>query len=75
MSTLYIRDVPESVSATLKQRAAEAGLSLSGYVNVELSRLAETPTNASLLERMRSLPRPGAPGRVDIVKALRDERG
>ena len=75
MSTLYIRDVPDDVSATLKQRASEAGLSLSGYVNAELVRIAETPTNAALLERMRKRPSAGAPGRVDIAQALRAERG
>lgn len=74
MSTLYIRDVPDDVSATLKQRASEAGLSLSGYVNAELVRIAETPTNAALLERMRKRSSARAPGRVDIAQALRAER-
>lgn len=75
MSTLYIRDVPEDVSATLKQRASEAGLSLSAYVNAELVRIAEVPTNAALLEQVRRNPPASAPGRVDIVHALRAERG
>lgn len=36
MTTLYIRDVPEQVAATLKDRAASAGMSLSAYVTGEL---------------------------------------
>lgn len=75
MPTLYIRDVPEDVAATLKERAAKSGQSLSGYVTAELSRVAATPSNAMLLERMRNRSHSGGPGRVDIVEALRTERG
>jgi antitoxin FitA len=53
MTTLYIRDVADSVAETLKQRAAAAGMSLSAYVARELADIAARPTNAEIVEAVR----------------------
>lgn len=73
MSTVQIRNVPESVSRMLKARAAAEGRSLSDYLLRELERIAARPTRRDVLERIE------ARGRVDIafvdaeVRAAREE--
>ena len=51
MTTLYIRDVPDDVAETLKQRAAARGQSLSAYVAAELKQEVEIG-RASCRERV-----------------------
>jgi hypothetical protein len=74
MTTLYIRDVSEAVAETLKQRAAAASLSLSAYVAGELTKIAERPTNAEIVQRLRARDRSDGPSTADIVEAVRDSR-
>lgn len=74
MATLYIRDVDDAVAETLKQRAAADGKSLSTYVAAELAKLAARPSNAQLVERLRSLDRSGGPTRQDILEVVADSR-
>lgn len=74
MSTLYIRDVPDDVTAILKQRAADAGMSLSSFVKEELVRVAKRPTNAQLLNRLHNQERSSRPTRTDILEALETSR-
>lgn len=71
MTTLYIRDVPDAVAATLKERAANEGQSLSTYVSAELSALAERPTNAEVVARLRSRRREAGVTPERVVEALR----
>lgn len=74
MPTLYIRDVPDDVAETLKERAAADGQSLSAYVAGELRRLAGRPTNAEVVERLRQEDRTWAPAPEEIVSALQESR-
>lgn len=74
MTTLYIRDIPDDVAETLKARAATEGRSLSAYVGAELSKLAQRPTNAEVVSRLRAADRRGAPTREDILAALHESR-
>lgn len=53
MATLYIREVPEAVSQTLKERAAAQGQSLSAYISAQLTMIAARPSNAEIVERLR----------------------
>jgi antitoxin FitA len=65
MGTLVqIRDVPEDVHATLKARAALAGVSLSEYLRGVLERTAARPTPAELSARI------GARGRPTLSEPL-----
>ena len=52
MSTLQIRDVPDDVRRTLKERAARSGKSLSSYALEELARSARQPTIEELDARI-----------------------
>lgn len=74
MSTLYIREVPEDVAETLKERAAAQGQSLSAYVSAELSKIAARPTNGEVVARLRALDRTGSPSADEIVAAIQTGR-
>lgn len=69
--TLQIRSVPEAVHATLRSRAAAAGMSLSSYLLEELTEMAARPTVAEVLRRAGE--RSGA-DLDEIVVAVRADR-
>lgn len=69
---IQIRNVPEEVHRRLKMRAAQAGQSLSDYLLREVTESARLPTNAEMLERLRTLPVPQSD--VDTAELIRDER-
>ena len=60
MATLYIREVPEHVATVLKERAAAQNQSLSAYVNAQLAIIAARPSNAEIVERLRTRDRQAA---------------
>jgi antitoxin FitA len=70
---IQIRNVPDELHRTLKVRAAERGMSLSDYLISELEQVADKPTMAEWLERVRKRPR------VDIgnlaADIIREHRG
>lgn len=74
MATLYIRDVPEAVAESLKERAAEAGMSLSAYVARELADIAARPTNAEIVKRLKARDRSSGPSTADILQAVAEGR-
>ncbi len=74
MSTLYIREVPDAVAETLKERAAAQGQSLSAYVAAELAKLVARPTNDEVVARLRLLNRDGSPSSAEIVDAVKAGR-
>jgi plasmid stability protein len=62
LRVLKIRNVPDSVHRTLRERAAIAGMSLSDFLLAEVRRLAERPTATELRDRVR--------GRSHIAKGV-----
>ena len=50
---IQLRNVPDEIHRVLKARAAEAGMTLSGYLIREVSKVAERPTLEELFERSR----------------------
>jgi antitoxin FitA len=72
MKTIQIRNVPESVHATLRMRAAGAGVSLSDYALAELERVADRPPVSDVLRRAGS--RAGGATAAEIVAAVRAGR-
>jgi antitoxin FitA len=74
MTTLYIRDVADSVAETLKERAAAAGMSLSAYVARALADIAARPTNGEVVQRLKARDRSAGPSAAEIVEAVRDSR-
>ena len=61
MATLYVRDVPEDVTEELKARAAAEGVSLSAYVAAQLALIVSRPTNAQVVQRLRTQNRADGP--------------
>lgn len=74
MTTIYVRDVAEDVAATLRERAASQGQSLSAYVASELTKVAARPSNEDVVARLRALNRAAGPSTSDIVDAVESGR-
>lgn len=70
--TLQVRDMPDQVHATLRARAAAAGMALSEYVLRELTAIAARPTIAEVLHRAEQ--RSGTVPVEDVVAAVRSGR-
>lgn len=73
MSTMIqIRHVPDALHRKLKARAAEAGLTLSDFIKLELEQMAARPTLAQIAARLRTLD----PVELDepVVNMLQDAR-
>ena len=49
---IQIRNVPDELHRTLKERAAKANTTLSDYLLSEIERVAEKPTLQELMERL-----------------------
>lgn len=73
---VQIRGVPDGVHATLRSRAAAAGLSLSDYLRREVTLMAERPTMTEALARLDERADDGAVqvSTGQIVAAVRTER-
>jgi plasmid stability protein len=50
---IQIRNVPDELHRTLKVRAAQMGMTLSDYLLSEIELIAERPTLAEMMERLR----------------------
>ncbi len=71
---LQVRNLPDEVHAKLRARAAEARMSLSDYVAVELARLVEYRSNAEVVAAFRQRHPEIRMNREDVVDAIRAER-
>jgi hypothetical protein len=75
MPTIQSRDVSEQTIRRLKARAAEEGVSLSVYLAHELERIAERPTLAEMMARLRArTPTRLSEASVEALREGRDER-
>jgi plasmid stability protein len=72
--SIQVKDVPDEVHATLRKRAAAAGMSLQEYLLAHLVAEATTPTLDEVLERAGQRAGGKATFR-DSVKAVRADRG
>jgi plasmid stability protein len=50
---IQIRNVPDELHRTLKVRAAKVGMTLSDYLLSEIEQIAEKPTLAEMMDRLR----------------------
>jgi hypothetical protein len=67
--------VPEDIHRTLKARAAQEGLSVSEYLLREPDDLAERPTMAEVIERIRNRPRVRTKfSAAELIREAREER-
>lgn len=76
MPSIQVKDVPDEVHATLRRRAAQAGMSLQEYLKSRLVLDASTPTLDEVLERAGGRAGGAVPldAAVAAVRADRDER-
>lgn len=74
MPSIQIKDVPDDVHATLRKRAASAGMSLQEFLLARLVEEAATSTLEEVLERAGQRAGGQASAR-DAVKAVRADRG
>lgn len=73
--TLQIRDVPDDIHATVRARAAQAGLSVSDYLLNLLGELVTRPTMAEIVERAQALARAGGgASHSDVQAVIREGR-
>jgi plasmid stability protein len=71
--SIQIRDVPDEVHATMRARAAAAGMSLSDYLRSEIETLARQRTVAEVFERAARRPPTGVTTE-QVVRAIRAGR-
>jgi hypothetical protein len=74
MKMIQIRNVPDELHRSLKERAAREGTTLSDLILSELPRLARRPSPDELLERIQSRAPVGGPPAAELVGAERAER-
>jgi antitoxin FitA len=74
MKMIQIRNVPDELHRSLKERAAREGTTLSDLILDELPRLARRPSPEQLLDRIRQ--REPVPGdnAADLIRAERIRR-
>jgi hypothetical protein len=74
MKTIQIRNVPDELHRSLKERAAREGTTMSDLILAELPRLAHRPSSPQLLERIRARTPAGGPSAAELIRAERDTR-
>jgi plasmid stability protein len=74
MTMIQIRNVPEDLHRSLKERAARDGTTLSDLILRELPRLAGRPSPEELLERIRNRDPVGGAAAAELIAAERAER-
>jgi hypothetical protein len=74
MKMIQVRNVPDELHRSLKERAAREGTTMSDLILAELPRLAHKPSPEQLLDRMRRrAPVRGKPA-AELIAAERAER-
>ena len=66
--------MPQSTVDSLKQLAAERGLTLAAFLRAELDRLATRPSNAEIVNRLARRERSGGPLINESVAEIRRVR-
>jgi hypothetical protein len=74
MTMIQIRNVPDDLHRSLKERAAREGTTLSDLILRELPRLARRPSPEEVLERIRNRGPVGGPPAAELIRAERAER-
>lgn len=69
---VQVRNVPDDVHRALKRRADSAGLSLSQFLLIEITRVASRPPIGEVLERAAASP--GGASFEDAIVAVRADR-
>jgi hypothetical protein len=74
MKMIQVRNVPDELHRSLKERAARDGTTLSDLILSELPKLAHRPSPDDLLARIRARAPVGGPPAAELISAGRAER-
>lgn len=74
MTTLHVREIPDSTISTLKVRAAKAGQSLQAYVRQLLEREAALLSTEEAAVKAREIAARSSVTSDDILAAIQDSR-
>jgi antitoxin FitA len=74
MKMLQIRNVPDDLHRSLKERAAREGTTMSELVLRELPRLAHKQSPEEVLMRIRRREPVGGPSAAELIREERDRR-
>lgn len=74
MKMIQVRNVPDDLHRSLKERAARDGTTMSDLILNDLPRLAHRPSPAQLLERIQGRAAVGGPPAADLVRDEREHR-
>jgi antitoxin FitA len=71
MKMIQVRNVPDDLHRSLKERAAREGTTMSDLILSELPRLAHRPSPAQLLERIRQREPVDGPPAAELIRDSR----
>jgi hypothetical protein len=74
MKMIQIRNVPDELHRSLKERAAREGTTLSDLILDELPRLSRRPSPGQLLDRIRMREPVAGDSAADLIRAERSRR-
>jgi plasmid stability protein len=74
MKMLQVRNVPDDLHRSLKERAAREGTTMSELVLRELPRVAHRPSPEQVLARIRQRSAVGGPPAAELITRERDQR-
>jgi antitoxin FitA len=74
MKMIQVRNVPDDLHRSLKERAAREGTTMSDLILAELPRLAHKPSPQELLDRIRRRTPVGGAAAAEHIAAARSER-
>lgn len=74
MKMIQIRNVPEDLHRSLKERAAREGTTLSNLILSQLPRLAHKPSPEQVLARIRSRAQVEGPPAAELIRSERAQR-
>ena len=74
MKMIQVRNVPDELHRSLKERAAREGTTMSDLILAELPRLAHKPSPEQLLDRIRERTPVGGEPAPELIAAERAER-
>jgi antitoxin FitA len=74
MKMIQVRNVPEDLHRSLKERAAREGTTMSDLILAELPRLAYKPSPEQLLERISRRTAVSGPPAAELIEDERSRR-
>jgi antitoxin FitA len=74
MKMLQVRNIPDDLHRSLKERAAREGTTMSELVLRELPRLAHKPSPEQVLARIRQRAPVGGASAAELIGGERDRR-